>query len=93
MDPDFKALAEAWLDNDPRLSSLDGDRKEQLVSRLAQALDRRRALNQTEDGPETDLIVNVDRDHFRPDGQGLTPKALDQLEKFLKERLDSPDGV
>ncbi len=87
MEPDFLGLAQAWIDNDPRLASVDGEKKEQLVRRLAEALDRRRTLEAAEDPPDTGLIVQVDRDHFSR-SEGLSKSALDQLEAMLKERIE-----
>lgn len=86
MEPDFKALAEAWLANDPRMLDVDGDRREALVSRLAEAMSRRRKLNKTED-EAIGLIVNVDRDHFRTDG-GLSDAAMTRLTELVQERID-----
>lgn len=86
MEPDFKALAEAWVDNDPRMSELDADRREALVSRLAEALHRRRD-NQTPDETDIGLVVNVDRDHFRAD-RGLSETALQKLTELVQERID-----
>ena len=37
MEPDFKALAEAWVANDPRMRGVGGDRKEALIGRIAEA--------------------------------------------------------
>jgi hypothetical protein len=86
MEPDFKALAEAWVDNDPRMRELDGDRREVLISRLAEALSRRRSL-QTPDDTDIGLVVNVDRDHFRT-GRGLSESALRKLSELVQERID-----
>lgn len=91
MEPDFKALAEAWVANDPRMRGVDGDRKEALVSRIAEALSRRRG-DQKDETSDVGLIVNVDRDHFRP-GQGLSAAALDKLTELVQERIDQEPGV
>ena len=91
MEPEFKVLAEAWVGKDPRMEGLDGDRKEALVSRLAEALARRRGI-QEEESPDIGLVVNIDRDHFRP-GQGLSSEALDKLTEFVQERIDHEPGV
>ncbi len=91
MEPEFKVLAEAWVARDPRMEGLDGDRKEALVSRLAEALSRRRGI-QEEESADVGLIVNIDRDHFRP-GQGLSSEALDKLTEFVQERIDHEPGV
>lgn len=91
MEPDFKALAEAWVANDPRMQGVDGDRKEALIGRIAEALSRRRGY-QKEEAADVGLIVNVDRDHFRP-GQGLSSAALDKLTEFVQERIDNDPGV
>jgi hypothetical protein len=86
MEPDFKALAEAWVANDPRMNELDGDRREALVGRLAEALSRRRNL-QTPKDLDIGLVVNVDRDHFRT-GKGLSESAMRQLTELVQERID-----
>lgn len=86
MEPDFKALAEAWVANDPRMNELDADRREALVSRLAEALHRRRD-NQTPDDTDIGLVVNVDRDHFRTD-RGLSESAMRKLTELVQERID-----
>ncbi len=91
MEPDFKALAEAWIANDPRMQGVDGDRKEALIGRLAEALSRRRGF-QKEDSTEIGLVVNVDRDHFQP-GRGLSSEALDKLTEMVQERIDHDSGV
>ncbi len=91
MEPDFKALAEAWVANDPRMQGVAGDRKEALIGRIAEALSRRRGY-QKEESADIGLIVNVDRDHFRP-GQGLSSAALDKLTELVQERIDSEPGV
>ena len=75
------------MDNDPRMRELDGDRREALVSRLAEALSRRRSL-QTPDDTDIGLVVNVDRDHFRKDGKGLSEAAMQQLTQLVQERID-----
>lgn len=86
MEPDFKSLAEAWVANDPRMNELDGDRREAMVGRLAEALSRRRNLREAEE-KDIGLVVNVDRDHFRPGG-GLSEDALQKLTEFVQERID-----
>ncbi len=91
MEPDFKALALAWVANDPRMSALDEDRREALVIRIAEALSRRRGIEKPDD-EEIGLVVNIDRDHFQPGG-GLSNVALDQLGDFLQERIDQDKGV
>ena len=90
MEPDFKALAEAWVANDPRMNALDDDRREAMVSRLAEALSRRRKT-QTPNDTDIGLVVNVDRDHFKPGG-GLSETALDKLTEMVQERIDIDKG-
>jgi hypothetical protein len=90
MEPDFKALAEAWVANDPRMQDLDPERREALVGRLAEALSRRRKYEKPED-EEIGLVVNVDRDHFRTD-RGLSETAMRQLTKLVQERIDQETG-
>ena len=91
MEPDFKALAEAWIAKDPLMQGVDGDRKEALIARIAEAMARRRSY-QKEESTDVGLIVNVDRDHFRP-GQGLSSAALDKLTEMVQERIDHDSGV
>ena len=88
-EPDFEALARLWLARDPRSQIMSGEEKERAVSRLAEALRKRR---QSTDHAKQDvgLVVNVDRDHIVP-GKGLTDEAFDQLLGFLKERIENPD--
>lgn len=86
MEPDFKALAEAWIANDPRMQELDADRKEALVGRLAEAMSRRRN-SQTPDDTEIGLVVNVDRDHFNSGG-GLSETAISKLTQMISDRID-----
>lgn len=90
MEPDFKALAEAWVANDPRMSELDPDRREALVSRLAEALSRRRNHEKPDD-QDIGLVVNVDRDHFRTD-RGLSETAMRKLTELVQERIDQEIG-
>jgi hypothetical protein len=91
MEPDFKALAEAWVATDPRMNELDHDRREALASRLAEALSRRRDSH-TPDDKDIGLVVNVDRDHFRSPGDGGTPRmsesAMQKLTELVQERID-----
>jgi hypothetical protein len=90
MEPDFKALAEAWVANDPRMSDVDPDRREALASRLAEALSRRRSYEKADD-EEIGLVVNVDRDHFRTDGR-LSEAAMRKLTELVQERIDQENG-
>lgn len=86
MEPDFEALAEAWVAGDPRLRELartDPERARQIGARLAQALERRRR----EVGPPPpsgDLVINVDRSRFVP-GAGLDAEALEQMARYIEE--------
>ena len=73
------------------MSALDEDRQESLVSRIAEALSRRRETEKPDD-EDVGLVVNIDRDHFQPGG-GLSDVALDQLGDFLQERIDQDKRV
>lgn len=86
MEPDFKALAEAWISNDSRIDDVDGSRRELLVGRIAEALSRRRKYEEAQE-QELGLVVNVDRDHFST-SHGLSEAALEQLTDFVQERID-----
>ena len=94
MEPDFKALAESWVANDPRMAELDSDRREALVSRMAEALSRRRKHEKPED-TDIGLVVNIDRDHFRTGSdsvtsgdRGLSEAAMRRLTELVQERID-----
>ena len=89
MEPDFKALAYAWLDGDQRsaqLRSSDPDRHERLAERLAAALASRRAQAEPPIDDADSLIVTVPEERFT--AQGLDGGALDQLEGFVKEHIE-----
>jgi hypothetical protein len=89
--PDFQALAKLWLARDPRAQEMDDESRAKIVSRLAEALKRRRqATNHSEQ--DVGLVVNVDRDSILP-GKGLAEEAIEQLTKFLQERIDDQNGV
>jgi hypothetical protein len=68
------------------MRELDGDRREALVSRIAEALSRRRS-RQTPDDTDIGLVVNVDRDHFQP-GRGLSEAAMRKLTELVEQRID-----
>lgn len=88
-EPDFRVLAWLWLKRDPRSQSMTEEEQERVISRLAEALKKRR--DQTDHSKQdVGLVVNVDRDHFEP-GKGLSDEAFEQLLGFLKERIDKPD--
>ena len=95
-EPDFEALARAWVANDSRLSALARDKPEQaegLVARIAEGLKRRRqAVRETTPPLEENghLIVNVARDRFDPKS-GLDSRALDQLSEMLGELQQEDD--
>ncbi len=86
MEPDFKALALAWVDGDARSADLkehDPDRREQLAAKLAEALDRRRREVARQPFEGGNLIVRVPED--RMTSKGLDDGALDQLEQLIQE--------
>jgi hypothetical protein len=86
MEPDFKALALAWVDGDVRSADLkerDPDRREQLAARLAEALDRRRRDVARQPFEGGNLIVRVPEDRLTP--KGMDADALDQLEQLIQE--------
>ncbi len=89
MEPDFKALAEAWVDGDPRTAELDPERRAKLVARMSQALEQRWGRRQEEEA-DIGLVVNVERSLLSPEN----PEAgdtLDQLTAFVQERLEQED--
>lgn len=91
MDPDFKALAQAWLANDQRLQELrrtDPARAEAIVDRMAEAL-RQRRQGVAEPGPAAveergDLVINVHPSRF-VQGKGLDTEALEQIARYIEE--------
>lgn len=89
MEPDFKALAYAWLDGDPRSADLratDPERHERLAQRLADALAARRATAERPIDDADSLIVTIPEERFTP--RGLDEGALDQLEGFVQEHIE-----
>lgn len=84
--PDFQALAELWLQRDPRSNELDPEKRQQIVDRLASALEKRRDTAKPVDH-DVGLIVNVPREDLESNG-GLSGDILDQLAAFLKERIE-----
>jgi hypothetical protein len=89
--PDFQALAQLWLARDPRAEALPPEAREKIVARLAQALKQRRQKT-NHSHQDVGLVVNVDRDNIIP-GKGLAEEAIEQLTKFLQERIDDENGV
>ena len=86
MEPDFKALALAWVDGDARSAELkerDPDRREQLAAKQAEALDRRRREVASQPFEGGNLIVRVPED--RMTAKGIDEDALDQLEQMIQE--------
>lgn len=91
MDPDFKALAQAWLANDQRLQELrrtDPARAEAIVDRMAEAL-RQRRQGVAEPGPAAveergDLVINIHPSRF-VQGKGLDTEALEQIARYIEE--------
>lgn len=91
MEPDFKALAEAWLAHDARLQELrrsDPARAEALVERMAEAL-RQRRQGAAEPGPAAveergDLVIQVHPSRF-VEGKGLDTEALEQVARYIEE--------
>lgn len=87
--PNFRALAELWLARDPRSEALPPEAREQIISKLAKALERRRkGVNHQHQ--DVGLVVNIDRDNIVP-GKGLAEEAIEQLTRFLQERIDHQD--
>lgn len=91
MEPDFKALANAWLANDQRVQELrrtDPERAQAIVDRMAEAL-RQRRQGAAEPGPAQveergDLVVNVHPSRF-VEGKGLDTDALEQIARYIEE--------
>lgn len=90
MEPDFKALAEAWVAGDLRLRGVVSDRRQILVAKLAEALERRSnsfSASRSEEG----LVVNIDRDHLEADGR-LSDFAKERLLDFVEEAVSKEIG-
>lgn len=86
MEPDFKALAYAWIDGDKRSAELkerDPDARDRMAARLAEALARRRQHVSEQPFEGGNLIVTVPEERFT--AKGLDDNALSQLEKFIEE--------
>lgn len=89
MQPDFKALAYAWLNGDPRSADLqerDPERYERLAAKLAEALARRRSSVEPPIDDKDSLIVTVPEERFT--ATGLDTGALDQLQLYVQEHID-----
>ena len=89
MEPDFKALAYAWLDGDQRSADLrksDPERHQRLADRLAEALAKRRAGAERPIDDADSLIVTVPEERFT--AQGLDNGALTQLEGYIQEHIE-----
>lgn len=91
MEPDFKALAEAWIEKDPRTLNLDEERRAKLVERIATAFASRWSHTQEEE-KEIGLVVNVDRDLLSPE-DGSMEDTLSKLTDFVQERIEQGDLV
>lgn len=89
MEPDFDALAEAWVDGDSRTADLDPERRAKLVARMSAALESRWGRRQEEEA-EIGLVVNVDRTLLSPENPDAQD-TLDQLTAFVQERLDQEE--
>lgn len=87
MEPDFNALAEAWVDKDPRTLNLDPERRSKLVARMAKALESRWS-HQAQEQEDIGLVVNVERNLLSPEG---AEETLSQLTDFVQERIDEGD--
>lgn len=90
MEPDFKALAEAWVAGDLRLRGVASDRRQILIAKLAEALERRSnsfSASRSEEG----LVVNIDRDHLGADGR-LSDFAKERLLDFVEEAVSKEIG-
>ena len=87
MEPDFKGFAQAWVGTDGRLSKFvqdNPDAADNLVAKMAEALDRRRRKVQDEGTSGGDLIVTVDSSRFGGP-TGLDGAAWDELAKLVEE--------
>ncbi len=97
MESDFKGLSRAWVENDPRTAELirqNPDRAEQLIAKMAEALDRRRrqeAANAARPTHEAALTAGLSESCW--DGKSsLKSDALDQLEKLVTEQIVRQDS-
>jgi len=95
MEPDYRALARAWVEGDPRCRNLgrdDPDRPTRLASRLAEALEKRRREVATDSSAEAgDLVIQVDRSRFLP-GAGLDAEALEEVARHLEDFVAGGEG-
>ncbi len=89
--PDFRALAELWLARHPRSQELDESTRETIVARLATALENRRSSTNPS-LQDVGLIVNIDRESMSAD-KGLAEDAIEQLTRFLQEKIDQDHEV
>lgn len=88
--PDFRALAELWLARHPRSQELDESTRETIITRLATALkDRRNSTDRSLQ--DVGLVVNIDRESMSAD-KGLAEDAIEQLTRFLQERIEQDRG-
>ncbi len=92
MDSDLKGLSRAWIENDSRTSELlrqSPERAEQLVVRMAEALDRRRRIEQSKmSGSAVEIAVTASLSESCLGGaSGIQPDALDQLEKLVAQQI------
>ncbi len=90
MEPDYRALAQAWVEGDPRCRDLgqgDPERAARLTNRLAEALERRR--REVGGGPRVadgDLVIQVDRSRFVP-GAALDEEALEEVAGHVADHV------
>lgn len=90
MEPDFKALARAWVDNDPRTRDISEEQSSELVARLATALERRRKQVGAPESSGGDLVISVDRSRL-DDHTGVDRDALRQVTEFVREISEKED--
>ena len=92
MDPDYEALARAWVAGDPRSSGQarqDPEWASRVAARMAEALEKRRREVAPSEA-EGDLVVHVDRSRFT--GAGLDTEALEQLAHYIQEVAEEDLG-
>ncbi|MBI3926252.1 MAG: hypothetical protein HY319_11980 [Armatimonadetes bacterium] len=86
MEPDFEALAAAWIANDPRLRNLqDPDLKERLRARLSEAMNRRRRNVQSESERETGGVTFSVHPSRLDAETGFDLEALREIVKTIDE--------
>ena len=82
-EPDFKEFARSWVRNDPRLGELSGEQSDSLIVKMAQALDRRRQLEEkSRQSEEGRLTLSLASDCLQ------SPRAVHQTLSQVAEVIE-----